>query len=105
MSPRSVAIRPYFARRPISVTVAAGQTLAEVWRKRPPQVAAPQRNARDALALQHGAQAAYGGLDFGKLGHGEASGTGTARCHATARRSRNLSLCPFFAEDEHTASP
>ena len=48
----------------------AGQPLAEILGKRPPQIAAPERHPRDRPPLQHGAQAVDGSLDFGELGHG-----------------------------------
>jgi hypothetical protein len=62
VSPRSVPAQPRHPR--------ARQPLAQVGGERPAQIGAPRLDARQSLSFQHGAEAAHGGLDFGKLGHG-----------------------------------
>ena len=69
MSPRSVSISPYLARRPKPGHARAGQPLAKVDRQRSAQVGAARLDPVDAPALEHARKAADGGLDFGKLGH------------------------------------
>jgi hypothetical protein len=69
VSPRSVSISPYLARRPSAVTI------APVSRWRRSTGIALRRSARrgstcgQALAGEHGGQPANGGFDFGKLWH------------------------------------
>ena len=41
----------------------------EIRRQRKAQIATPHRDARYAMAFEHGRQATADGLDFGKLGH------------------------------------
>jgi len=50
----------------------AGQSLAQIFGKRAPQVRPPRLDTRDPPALKHMGKAADGRLDFGKLGHGAA---------------------------------
>ena len=56
------------------MTFAPGQPLAEVLRKRPPQIRAPRFDARDPPALQHALKATDGRFDFGQFRHGRRYG-------------------------------
>jgi hypothetical protein len=47
----------------------AGEALAKVRRKGPPQIGAAQLDRGDPPALQHGRKAAHRRLDFGQLRH------------------------------------
>ena len=68
VSPRSVSIRPYLARRPARRP--SNRSGAVQGRRETPGADRPPRlNPGDAPALQNPLQATDGGLDFRKLGH------------------------------------
>ena len=66
MSPRSVSIRPYFARRPRPGDPRPRQPLAKIDGKRPAQVRPPASTRAMRLPFEDALKAADGGLDFGK---------------------------------------
>ena len=98
MSPRSVSISPYLARRPSPVTRAPVSRWPKIGGNRPAQIRPARLDPRQPPALEHAFQSAHRGFDFGKFGHAPRYGeAGATSLEAAPHDRRSISATSWSA--------